>query len=1037
ERHSRLQYIPAALTVAQRSTSDSPSSGMDSATSAKAPSPRMSRRRNSALDEDSKQCCDWRAPDLCYFSVQPVVVNMSARSSSHGVQTALESKMVSVHRDLLGAPEGKVNMIFVDDVNLPARDEFNSQPPVELLRQLVSEGGFYDRDRLFWRSVHETVVAVAAAPPGGARSAPSARFSHLFSVLCLPTQCTASNTAIFGSILKGFLAKGFLTAVASLSDALISATLEVYGKVEREMLPTPSRPHYTFNLRDISKVLQASGAWPISMPGILLVKHQSIQAPAGMIRLWMHEMSRVFGDRLADPPHRLMFEHMLVGAVGRHFKMAGPGWQRDDLFELREPKPGDEHAQGEGLLLFGDVLGTGAVANDRFYEECSDLRRVVRQLIQHQDEFTIGGNGADISLVFFPDAVRHLLRISRILRQPRGNAILVGLAGSGRESLTQLATSMAGAVLARVNVTHDYGVQKFEQDLKKAVLTAGIDAKHTVFLFKDAQILEEAMLEDVNCLLGSGEVPNLFTPDEEADIVIRVRDAVRATGKPDTRARCMAFFTARVRDYLHIVLCLDPAGASFRERVRSFPSLVNCSTIDWYNAWPRTALHAVAHRLLAELAAVPIGPQQCGVGPKMAASLMRTSVEVHEGVGPAAASFFSQLGRRIYVSPKSYLDFLRTFLKMLRERRRALSTRLTSLQDGVVKLEETGRIVKGLKWELTELQPLLESKAFEAEGLLGQVDEERKEAEIIKQKVAKDEAAVARRQEEISVLQREAQKNLDQALPGLEEALKALNSLKRDDISEVKSFQNPPEAVQTVMNAVCLLLSEDQDWDSAKRVLSRNSFMDDLRNYDKEALTTERRKSLKRYVNDENMSVDRLRKVSLAAAGMCMWVHAMDQYADIFEEVKPKMDTVQVLNRELEQANDVLRTKRGEVQRIEEEVALLMQSGEEANEEKKGLETEIERCIQRLDRAEKLTSGLEEENDRWTATAQEILDHEVHLTGDIFLSAAFVSYLGAFTGPFRNSLVGSWTVLLRDKGIRVSDDFSLAQVSNVGGGKER
>lgn len=165
--------------------------------------------------------------------------------------------------------------------------------------------------------------------------------------------------------------------------------------------------------------------------------------------------------------------------------------------------------------------------------------------------------------------------------------------GSGRESLTHLATSMAGSALVRVNVTHDYGVQKFEQDLKKAVLTAGIDAKHTVFLLKDAQvrhrwkrtcrrwlhtrlgacllgttsfsvvclslglekvrishpgyvgsqhayyycsqILEEAMLEDINCLLGSGEVPNLFTPDEEADIVVRVRDTVRATGTPDTR----------------------------------------------------------------------------------------------------------------------------------------------------------------------------------------------------------------------------------------------------------------------------------------------------------------------------------------------------------------------------------------------------------------------------------------------------------------------------------------------------------------------
>lgn len=162
--------------------------------------------------------------------------------------------------------------------------------------------------------------------------------------------------------------------MASLSDGLVSATLEVYGKVEREMLPTPSRPHYTFNLRDISKVVQASGfrtLWmqarglrgvagvgkpilnahyqntcalltkcvPLAFAcgmcltflllnlylellfvlsqGILLVKHQSIQAPAGMVRLWMHEMSRVFGDRLADPPHRVMFEHMLIEAVGR------------------------------------------------------------------------------------------------------------------------------------------------------------------------------------------------------------------------------------------------------------------------------------------------------------------------------------------------------------------------------------------------------------------------------------------------------------------------------------------------------------------------------------------------------------------------------------------------------------------------------------------------------------------------------------------------------------------------------------------------
>lgn len=70
---------------------------------------------------------------------------------------------------------------------------------------------------------------------------------------------------------------------------------------------------------------------------------------------------------------------------------------------------------------------------------------------------------------------------------------------------------------------------------------------------------------------------------------------------------------------------------------------------------------------------------------------------------------------------------------------------------------------------------------------------------------------------------------------------------------------------------------------------------------------------------------------------------------------------------------------------------------------------------------------------RWTTSAQDILDHEVNLTGDIFLSAAFVSYLGAFTGPFRLSLSKSWTVTLRDKGVRVSEGYSLSQVREPNG----
>ena len=912
----------------------------------------------------------------------------------HTMQAVLEEPLEKKAGRNYGPPGTKRLVYFVDDLNMPAVDIYGTQAAHTIMRQVMDYNHWYDRVKKSIRVVSKTQFCCAMNPKAGSFVINPRLLRH-FVVFAMSAPNDEALNTIYSQLFAGHLkSESFPNSVQKMGPQLVDAAVKLHSKVSSTFLPTAIKFHYLFNLRDLANIFQ----------GMHFSEKSTFKTPLAIIRLYCHESTRVYSDKMTTAEDVAQFKEFQIATIKEYF----PDAEHEKIQE-----------QPNLICHFAEGIGEPKYAPVKSWD---DLFNTMTEALNNYNEVN-----AAMDLVLFRDAMQHVCRINRILESPRGNALLVGVGGSGKQSLSRLAASISGLDTFQVALSKGYGMNELKLDLLNCFIKTGQKGIGVMFLMTDSQVADEKFLVLINDLLSSGEIPGLFGPDEKNEAIDAVRNEVKGLGMEDSPHNCWKFFIDRVRNLLKVVLCFSPVGDTLRNRARMFPGVVNCTSIDWFFDWPYDALKSVSNNFLAQNEQIP---------EEFVENMAEFMAYVHTSVNDMSKLYLSVEKRYNYTTPKSFLEQVALYQSLLGKKVDEVQTGIDRMENGLTKLEATAAQVDDMKEKLKAQDIELAEKNAAANALIETVG-----IETVKVNKEKDIAGIE--EEKVSVLSKEVGKKKDdcerdlaKAEPALIAAQAALDTLSKNNLTELKSFGSPPPICVVVVAAVMVLmwpdgkkLPKDRSWKACKIEVMGNvgEFLDNLLTYDKENVPAQSLKEIKKnYLTVDGFNAENVAGKSQAAAGLCSWVVNIITFFEVYCDVEPKRIALAAANAQLEAANTKLAKIMAQIKKLDEALGKLTAEFDEATSAKMKCQAEADKTKKVIGLANRLVGGLASEKIRWGETVVKLKNQLVTVPGDCLLTTAFLSYCGCFSKDYRTAMYDEkWMpfILKQTKPIPVTENL--------------
>ncbi|KAI0982004.1 hypothetical protein GJ496_010034, partial [Pomphorhynchus laevis] len=833
----------------------------------------------------------------------------------------------------------------------PPVDQYQTVLAHTILRQHLDYGQWYDRRMLSLKEIKNCQYVVCMNQNAG-NFFISPRLQRHFITFAMSFPSKEALQTTLASILYGHMTSRkeaeyqFSSDMKAFIPAFVEGTIAIHYRIASLFLPTAIKFYYLFNLRDIQRIYE----------GIIFANNECMLNPESLIRLYTHEAYKTYSDKMLDKDDVLAMDKLLKDLIYKDLK------PKDVNKVFDQPLIYSHYASGQAMPTYLPV-------KDMVY-----LQTFATQMLKNYNDV----NNPPMELVMFEDALIHICRINRILETPNGNALLISVGGSGKQSIARLAAFMSS-------------IDTFKADLRKFASSIGISSAFKQYLPENW-----IKINDGYVIGYCGDVYNMFSEEETYEIVNSLKTEMKVSGMEIDRNSAWVYFISKVKIDLKVVLTFSPVGNAIRKKARCFPALVTATTIDWFQKWPKEALISVAENTLQH---------SNHVNQAYASRIARFMSEAHEYVEGISKSFIVNTSRYYYTTPKTFLEFISLYVNLSAGKVRQINEDILRLRSGLNKdiivnaRTETADAV--LKIVTAETDKVVEHKsAAEAKNA---------KLEIIKNDVQRNQAACA--------------EDLEKVKPALLQADAALETLSKENLSELKSFNSPPDMVRKVMEFVIVLLAgksgkvpEDRSWKAAKLTIDQvTDFLKTLQNFDKDNIPISTVNLVEKLLKASNLDPALISKKSVAASGLCLWIVNIVKYHDLYQDILPKklaLDETDVKLTEAKQAYDEMMKKvkdrESKLEEKNQEMRIRLAEKDEAVKNK--LET-----AKSIELANRLVLSLGSGKVIWEKRTRQLQQYHETTIGDMLLTSALLTYMGYFSMPYRDAILERWVTLLKSE----------------------